>query len=472
MIEKLRNDVAHAKENVQQAIDLAHKIQPKINAVVTFVDPSEQLAHLDEVKNGLMAGVPIALKDNVNTKGIRTTASSKILDNYVPVYNAHIVDLLKKQGAIYIAKASMDELAMGGSNLTAYTGPVANPWDTTRMSGGSSGGSAALVASGVVPFAIGSDTGDSVRKPAAFCGVVGVKPTYGRISRYGIIPYASSLDHVGYFTRNVKDACIGLEVLAGRDDRDMTSSNKEVPAFSSLLNASLKGKKIGIIKNVTDAIKNEATSKAFNELITKMKNEGAEIQEIEFDNALLRAILPTYYMIANCEATANHSNLDGIRFGEQEMGDSTEEVMINSRTKGFGLQVRKRFITGSYGLFVENQEKLFRKAQRVRRLIVEAMQKALQDVDCLIAPASSTIAPKIKGEKIDELMDEYLVAENFMVMGNFSGYPSMTLPMGFDQGCPLGVNITCKAFDEETMFNLGAGIENCTGLHDLVAEVE
>ncbi|MEG0077685.1 amidase family protein [Anaerorhabdus sp.] len=472
MIEKLRNDVVHAKDHVQEAINLAHQLQPALNAVVTFVDPTQQLEHLEDVKTGLMAGVPIALKDNVNTKGIRTTASSKILDNYIPVYNAHIVDLLTKQGAICIAKASMDELAMGGSNLTAATGPVSNPWDLSRIAGGSSGGSAALVASGVVPFAVGSDTGDSVRKPAGFCGIVGVKPTYGRISRYGIIPYSSSLDHVGYFTRNVKDACIGLEVLAGRDDRDMTSSLKEVPPYSELLSESLKGKKIGIIKNVTDSIQNETTMNLFNELIDKMKNEGAEIKEINFDNNLLRAILPTYYMIANCEATANHSNLDGIRFGVQAEGDSTEDVMINSRTEGFGLQVRKRFITGSYGLFVENQEKLFRKAQRVRRLIVEAMQEALQDVDCLIAPASSTIAPKIKGEKIDELMDEYLVAENHMVMGNFSGYPSMTLPMGFDQGCPLGVNITCKAFDEVTMFNIGAGIEKCTGLKDLVAEVK
>ncbi|MEG0403007.1 amidase family protein [Anaerorhabdus sp.] len=472
MIENIRNNRTSENQAVQEAVNKAQAVQSKLNAMVTFIDPSEQLNHINEHEDGLMAGVPIVLKDNVSTKGIRTTASSKILDNYVPVYNAHIVDLLEKAGAICIGKSSMDELAMGGTNLTAATGAVANPWDTTRISGGSSGGSAVLVASGVVPFAIGSDTGDSVRKPAAYCGVVGVKPTYGRISRYGVIPYSSSLDHVGYFTRNVLDACIGLEVLAGRDDRDMTSSTKDVPPYSKLLNDSLKGRKIGIIRNVVDSIQNETNVKLFNELIDKMKNEGAEIIDVHFDNKLMRAILPTYYMIANCEATANHSNLDGIRFGVQADGDSSENVMINSRTQGFGIQVRKRFITGSYGLFVENQEKLFRKAQRVRRLIVNMMDNELVNLDCLIAPASSTIAPKIIGEKIDELAEEYLVAENHMVMGNFSGYPSMTLPMGFEQGCPLGVNITCKAFDEVTMFNIASGIEKCTGLKDSIAEVK
>ncbi|MEA4874358.1 amidase family protein [Anaerorhabdus sp.] len=472
MIQEMRKEFMNAEKNVLAACEKAKEVQPKLNAVVTFIDPSEQLSHLEEHKDGLMAGVPIVLKDNVCTKGIRTTASSKILDNYIPVYDAFIVEKLRNAGAITIAKASLDELAMGGTNTTAYTGPVHNPWDITRMSGGSSGGSAVLVASGVVPFAIGSDTGDSVRKPASYCGVIGVKPTYGRISRYGIIPYSSSLDHVGYFTRNVEDACIGLEVLAGRDDRDMTTSTKEVPAFSKLLNSSLEGKKIGVIKNVIDSIKNQETVQIFNELIEKCKAQGAEIVDVTFDNNLMRAILPTYYMIANCEATANHSNLDGIRFGVQEPGESTEEVMIQSRTEGFGIQVRKRFITGSYGLFVENQEKLFRKAQRVRRLIVEEMKNALTSVDCLIAPASSSIAPKLEGEQMDELSEDYLIAENHMVMGNFSGYPSMTLPMGFSKECPLGVNITCRAFEEETMFNIAAGIEKCTGLKDIIAEVK
>lgn len=467
----MKKEFALAKEECVQAYKKAQDVQAKLNGTVTFVDPSEQLENLEQYKDGLMAGVPIAIKDNVCTKGIRTTASSHILDNYIPVYDAQLVEKLRSAGAITIAKTAMDELGMGGTSTTAHTGVVKNPWDTTRMAGGSSGGSAVLVASGVVPFAIGTDTGDSIRKPAAFCGIVGVKPTYGRISRYGVIPYASSLDHVGYFTRNVMDACIGLEVLAGRDDRDMTSSSSEVLAYSKLLNASLKGKKLGVIKNVVDSIQNKNTLDQFNALIEKCRDQGAEIVEVTFDKALMCAILPTYYMIANCEATANHASLDGIRFGVQMPGENTDEVMINSRTKGFGIQVRRRYITGSYGLFVENQEKLFRKAQRVRRLLVDEMKHALGSVDCLIAPASASIAPKLEGHATDELAEDYLIAENYMVLGNFSGYPSMTLPMGFFENCPLGVNITCRAFDEVGMFNIAAGIEECTGLKDCIAEV-
>ena len=247
MISEIVKDRSNVEKNVKEASEKAQALQGKLNAVITFVDTEEQLKDLPE--EGLLRGVPIALKDNVNTKGIRTTAGSRILSNYIPIYNAEIADRLKKAGAVTIAKASMDELAMGGTNLSCFTGAAHNPWDTRRMTGGSSGGSAALVAAGVVPMAIGSDTGDSVRKPASYCGVVGVKPTYGRISRYGIIPYASSLDHVGYFTRNIEDACVTLKVLAGRDERDMTSSNREVPDYSALLNSDISGKKIAVIKN-------------------------------------------------------------------------------------------------------------------------------------------------------------------------------------------------------------------------------
>lgn len=438
----------------------------KCNAIVTLVEPKENL------NKGKLSGEPIILKDNISTKGIRTTASSKILDNYYPIFDATVVEKIKAEGGVIIGKASMDELAMGGTNLAAYTGPVLNPWDYKRMSGGSSGGSAAVVSSGIVSFAIGSDTGDSVRKPASFCGIVGVKPTYGRISRYGVVAYASSLDHVGYFTRNVKDASLMLEVLAGRDDKDMTSSFKEVKEYSKLLNSDVKGKKIAVFKNVIDSLDNENTLNLFNDLLNKLKEKGAIIEEVSFDNDLMRTLFPVYFIIANCEATSNHSNLDGLRFGVSEDGDDTREVVINSRTKGFGSLIRKRFVIGSFGLHEENQEKVFKKAQRIRRLIVEEVKKCLEEYDCLIAPASNDIAPLLEGNKIDELSDKYLIAENHMVIGNFTGYPSMTVPMGFEKGCPIGVNITCKAFDEENMFNIGLAIEESTGLKDLVAKVD
>ena len=457
-------------ESVELALKRAHKSHELYNDVVTFIDPSAQIANMP--KEGKMKGIPIALKDNVCTKGIKTTACSNILANYVPIYNAHIVDKLQQAGAICIAKASMDELAMGGTNLTSNIGPCLNPYDTTRMSGGSSGGSAVLGASGAVDFAIGSDTGDSIRKPASYCGIVGVKPTYGRISRYGIIPYSSSLDHVGYFTRSIEDAAVSLEVLAGRDDRDMTSSYREVEEYSKLLNSDLNGKKIAVFKNVYDGLTNQQTIDIFNDLLKKMEAKGAIIDFVALPDDLCKALLPTYYLIANCEATANHSNLDGLRFGVQKEGKDVEEIMINSRTAGFGSLIRKRFVIGSYGLFVENQEKLFRQAQRVRRLIVNEVKDILSKYDCLIAPASNDIAPHLDDNSRDQLSDEYLIVENHMVIGNFTGYPSMTLPMGMIDGCPIGVNLTCMAFEESKMFNLGLAIEEITGLKDMKVSVE
>lgn len=471
MIAEMAKDKASAEKRCEEAYEKAQQLQPKLNDVITFVDPKEQLEHLPE--EGKMRGVPIALKDNVNTKGILTTAGSRILSSYVPIYDAEIVTRLKAAGAVCIAKASMDELAMGGTNLTCFTGPAHNPWDTRRMTGGSSGGSAALVSSGVVPMAIGSDTGDSIRKPAAFNGIVGVKPTYGRISRYGIIPYSSSLDHVGYFTRSIEDACLSLEVLAGRDDRDMTSSNRPVEEYTKNLNSDMHGMKIAVIANVIDNVSNPETVKIFNQRMEELKARGAQVDVYQFDENLMKAILPTYFIIANCEATSNHSNLDGIRFGVREDGADMKEIMTNSRTRGFGPLIRRRFVIGSYGLFEENQERLFRKAQKVRRLIVEAMDDCLKEYDAIVAPASGDIAPLIDEKKDqDQLSDDYLIAENYMAMGNFSGYPSMTVPMGFYDGCPLGMNITCRAWEEETMFNIGKAMEEITGYKDLHAEVK
>lgn len=455
-------------EECQKAYAKVQAVQEKTNASITFVDPSERLK---QDLSGKLKGVAIALKDNVSTRGIKTTAASRILDNYVPVYDAHIVDKLNQAGAVIIAKTNMDELAMGGTGLASYYGVCHNPYDLNRIAGGSSSGSAALVACGVVPCAIGSDTGDSVRKPASFCGIVGVKPTYGRISRYGIIPYASSLDHVGYFTNNVKDAALMLEVLQGRDDRDMTSSNAALEQYSELLNSDVKGKKILVFKNVLDAISNSKTLELFNKVAEGLKQKGALVEEVSFDEDLLRTILPTYYIIANAEATANHSNLDGILFGHQEAGETTDEIMINSRTKGFGTWIKKRFVIGSYALFEENQERLLRKAQKVRRLIVETILSKLKDADILLAPASSSGAPLIEGQSIDELSDESLIAENHMVIANFGGLPSMTIPMGYVDELPIGINLTANPFKEQDMFDVAQAIEEITGLANQIKEV-
>lgn len=452
-------------ERKAYALKKVKELQDKLNASITIIED-------DEVKaDGKLKGIPIALKDNISTKGIKTTAASDILDNYVPVYDATIVKKLKEAGAIFVSKTSMDELAMGGTNRTANIGPCHNPYDLDRITGGSSGGSAALVAAGAVPLAIGSDTGDSVRKPAAYCGIVGVKPSYGRISRYGIIPYASSLDHVGYFTTNVEDAALALEVLAGRDDLDMTSSYEEVLEYSKLLDANVKGRRLAIFGNVYNAISDSSIKEAFDKVIASLEDKGAIIKKVYFDDDLMKCLFPTYFIIANAEATANHSNLDGVRFGHRIDGDSMEDVMMATRTRGFSSFIKKRFVIGSYSLFEENQERILKKAQRVRRLIVEAVLNELKEVDALLAPASGSIAPRLDDPSSDELSDEYLIAENHMVIGNFGGLPSMTLPMGFKDDLPIGINITCNAFKEEEMFDIALAIENITGLKGHVKEV-
>ena len=440
--------------NKNVAIEKINAAQPKLNAVVTMVDEA------NNTKEGKLSGVPVALKDNISTCGIRTTASSRILDNYVPVYDATIVKKLREAGADFVCKASMDELGMGGTN---NTGAVHNPYDLDRIPGGSSGGCAALVAAGCVPLAIGTDTGDSVRKPAAYCGVVGVKPTYGRISRYGIIPYASSLDHVGYFTTNVKDAALALEVLAGRDDHDMTSSYEAVKEYSKLLNGDLTNKTIGIFKTVMDEVKNEELKAQFNTLVSKLEEKGAKIVEVEMPKEYMELIAPVYKTIANAEATANHSNLDGIRFGMREEGQDLEEVMTNTRTKGFSSYVRARFVIGSYSLFEENQDRLFRKAQKIRRLIVQAYAKMFEECDAVLSVAAPTIAPLIN-ESTNVRFGVSSFAEEHMQLQNFSGYPSITLPLGKVDSMPVAVNLTCKPFEEQKMFDVSSAIEECTGL--------
>lgn len=460
------------KDSVQKAVEKAHAVQPLLNAMVSFIEPSEQVAALKDIDSQHpFYGVPVILKDLVNMKGTVTSGSSMILENYVSPYDATITQKLRANGAIIIGKASCDTFGMGGTNMTAATGPVMNPYDLSRMSGGSSGGSAVLVASGVVPMAIGTDTGDSIRKPASYCGIVGMKPSYGRISRYGVIPYASSLDHVGFFTTTVKDAAITLEVLAGRDDHDMTTSHMPVEPYAQLLQGDLKGKRIGILKNVIDSISNLSTLKEFKSLCAQLEAKGAHCIEIELNEDLMHAFLPTYYIIANAEATANHSNLDGLRFGVQKAGDDVEAIMSASRTAGFGKLLRKRFVIGSYALFIENQEKVFRKAQKVRRLIVEDLKHALSQCDVLMAPASSQGAPRLDDQSADQLSSEYLIAENFMALGNFSGYPSITIPFTQVDGLPVGVNLTAAAFEEATLLDIAYGIEQVTQWADRTKEL-
>lgn len=456
----LKNKKISAKEYYKELFEELTYQQDRLNALVTITQ-DKALEDLEKADfDTILSGIPYVLKDNYNTKGILTTASSRMLENYKPIYNAHVVEKLEEAGTCLVAKASMDELAMGGTNKSALTGPVANPWDTRRISGGSSGGSAAIVASGVVPFALGSDTGDSIRKPAGFCGIVGMKPTWGRISRFGVIPYASSLDTVGAFTRNVRDMAIVIEAMAGRDNRDMTSSFKPVPHYLDDLNDDIHGLKIAVLRSVSDEIRNTEVKENFEYVIQTLKDLGATVEDVRMPMELMRTLLPTYTIIANSEATSNHSCLDGIKYGNRQEGQTTDEIMINSRTHGFGDHIKRRFILGNLALATENQEKMFKKAQRVRRLVVNELNKIYQDYDIILTPNGGGIAPMLDEATDDRLSDEYLILENHLCLGNFAGTPSLSLPTGFVDDMPIAVNFMGRLFEEQTVLNVSYALEN------------
>lgn len=457
----MKENKINIQEYYNQLFEDAKKQQKRLNAFVTIIQDqvNQQLKNFQFDENNLLSGVAFVAKDNYSTKGIKTTASSRMLENYEPIYDAHVISKLKAKDCMMIGKSSMDELAMGGTNKSALTGPVSNPYDVTRISGGSSGGSAALVASGLIPFALGSDTGDSIRKPAGYCGVVGFKPTWGRISRYGVIPYASSLDHVGAFTRSVEDMAIVIEALAGRDDRDMTSSYKEVEPYYTNLTDQVQDKKIAVIQEIYEQISNQAIKANFDQMIQTYRDSGCQVDFVHFDKTLLKALLPTYTIIANSEATSNHACLDGVKYGTRVDAPSPDEVMIASRTNGFGDHIKRRFILGNLALATENQEKMFRKAQRVRRLIVNELNKIYADYDLVLTPTAGHIAAKIDDESEDRLTDEYLILENHLALGNFAGTPSLTLPCGFVEDMPIGINIMGKLFEEQTVLNASYALE-------------
>ncbi len=458
---KVKSGQLNIDEYYQELFVQANIQQNRLNAFtnITKEHVEKRLKDFHFDPNNMLSGVAYVAKDNYCTKGIKTTASSRMLENYCPIYDAEAITRLNTQGCMMIGKASMDELAMGGTNKSALTGPVSNPHHVDCIAGGSSGGSAAIVASGLVPFSLGSDTGDSIRKPAAYCGVVGFKPTWGRISRYGVIPYASSLDTLGMFTRSIEDAAIVLEALSGNDRKDMTSSELVVPSYYQNLTSDVQSYKVAIIQEVYDQITNTQIKANFDHIIEKMKNMGVEVKFVSFNSTLLKALLPTYTIIANSEATSNHACLDGVKYGTRVEANTPDEVMIASRTNGFGNHIKRRFILGNLALSSKNQEKMFRKAQRVRRLIVEELNQLYRTFDLVILPCSGSVAPKIKDEQTNRLTDEYLILENHLILGNFSGCPSLTMPCGMIDELPIGINIMGKLFEEQTVLNMAYALE-------------
>ncbi len=464
---KLDKGEVTPEELFDESVKLARDSMNTYNPFVTIMDKCEYT-------NGksILSGIPYALKDNVSTKGILTTASSNILSNYVPVYDATIYKKLKESGAVLMGKTVLDELAMGGTGTTGHTGIVRNPWNKERQIGGSSAGSAAAVSLGIVPFAIGSDTGDSIRKPAAYGGVVGFKPTYGRISRYGLFAFASSLDHLGVFARNVRDVAIVTDIVKGHDDKDMTSLPDDSKEYTSSLNNSVKGKKLFYIK---EALENNDKDKELDEILKnfddvkkKCESLGMEVCEESIPHELLLALYPTYMSISCAEVTSNDANLNGLHFGVRGEGKTPDEIITDARTKGFSELIKRRFVIGSYILQKENQEKLFLNACRVRRLIVDKMNELFKKYDGLIMPAAAGIAPKFD-DSSDKLSDKYLILDNHLVIGNFGGFPSITIPSGFVNKMPIGINITGRVCEDDLVLNMANMLEGTMEYKNQVA---
>lgn len=457
-------------ELVQEAIKRAKNDKNNAFEYICEKEALEEVKNLDEKKiDNLLYGIPYVLKDNFSTKGIPTSASSNILNDYVPIYSSEVYIRLKNEGAIMIGKSTLDELAMGGTGTTGRKGRTFNPWDESHlhMIGGSSCGSAAAVASGIVPFSIGSDTGDSVRKPASYAGLVGFKPTWGRISRFGLFPFAPSLDHVAFFSRNVFDSAIILKALSGRDEKDATSSIVKVDEYVNNLRKELKGKRIAVIEEIYDSFKNPVVKEAFDKALTKMKEEGAIVEYPSLDINLCKAIYPTYMVISCAEATSNNANLDGIKFGPRFEGDNYEDVMKEARTRGFSELIKRRFVIGSYSLLRENQYDTFLRAQKCRHMIVDAVNAILDKYDAIFLPASTGGAPLFE-QSSDKLSAEYLLGDNYLAIGNFAGLPSLTLPLGFENNLPFGANLTCKKWKEQETLNLALAIEDITGYKNLI----
>ena len=434
----------------------------KINGFVTLWDGA--ISHARDIDknshNGVLAGVPIAIKDNISTKGIQTTCSSKILEGYVPPYNAHVIERLIKSGAVILGKTNMDEFAMGTSTESSYAGPTLNPWDMNRVPGGSSGGSAAVVAAGEAPISLGSDTGGSVRCPAAFCGVVGLKPTYGSISRYGLISYANSLEQIGPLATNVSDIAILMDVVGGYDPRDSTSIKNETVHQDSLVD-DVSGLKVGVPDEYFSEGIDSSVEKSIWNAIHKFEDMGATWERVSMPHT--RYALAAYYIIAMSEASSNLARFDGTRYGFNEEGDNWHVMASKTRASGFGDEVKRRILLGTYALSAGYHDKYYLKALKVRTLVKQDFEKAMARNDVLMAPTMPTPAFKI-GEKIEDPLSLYLTDVNTVPI-NLAGVPSISVPCGFADGLPVGLQIIGSHYDESTIIRAAYSFEQNTDYH-------
>ena len=469
----LKEGKVTSKELIEESLKLSHEVQEKYNAFVTIIDDAKEV----EITDNLLSGIPYGIKDNYSTKGILSTGSSNTLKDYVPFFTATSIENLEKAGAVAVNKTVLDEFGMGGTGTTGHTGTVLNPWDKSRMCAGSSAGSACAVAAGVYPYATGSDTGDSIRKPAAYCGIVGYKPTYGMISRYGLFPFASSLDHAGVLSRNVKDAAIVIDNMKGIDKNDMTTwDSKDMHLYESI-NGDVKGKKLCYIKEICDiqnypnaSLELKEHLENFNKALEKCKKLGMEVEEVSVDKTLLNALASVYVVISCAEATSNMSNLTGIIFGPRGEGDNYIDMMKDYRTKGFSPLIKRRFVIGSYVLQADNKDRYFHNAQRVRRLLVDTWNKLFEDYDAVILPVGSGPAKSLDGSKTVLEEDDTSALEEHLQIGNFGGFPSITIPDGFVSNLPVGLNITGKCYDDINVLNIAYALESVMEYKDQIAK--
>jgi aspartyl-tRNA(Asn)/glutamyl-tRNA(Gln) amidotransferase subunit A len=411
---------------------------------------------------GLLEGIPIGIKDNLCTRGIPTTCGSRILEGFIPAYESTVTQKLQDAGAVMVGKTNLDEFAMGSSTENSGYQVTANPWDLSRVPGGSSGGSAAAVAAEECVVALGSDTGGSIRQPASLCGVVGMKPTYGLVSRFGLVAYASSLDQIGPFGRTVEDAAILLQAIAGYDAQDSTSLQVEIPDYTQALKSDLKGLKVGVITETFGEGLDEIVAEKVREAIAQLKSLGATVQEISCPR--FRYGLPTYYIIAPSEASANLARYDAVKYGIREEADSLIEMYTKTRAKGFGTEVKRRIMLGTYALSAGYYDAYYLKAQKVRTLIKQDFDQAFEKVDVLVCPTAPTTAFKT-GEKTSDPLSMYL-SDLMTIPVNLAGLPSMSIPCGFDeQNLPIGLQLIGNVLREDVLFRVGYAYEQSTEWH-------
>lgn len=468
IVSAIKSKVVSAKEVTDHFFKRIEKFNGQLNSFTTINELA--LKEAEEIDHrlargddpGLLAGVPFGIKEMFCTKGLRTTASSKILENFIPPYDATAVARLKKAGVVILGKLNQDEFAMGSSNENSYFGPVRNPWNLDCVPGGSSGGSAAAQAARLVVGTLGTDTGGSIRQPASFCGVVGVKPTYGRISRYGIIAYASSLDQAGPIVSTVKDAALTMQVISGFDPHDGTTSQKVVPAWSQDITTNIKGMKIGLIKEYLSDELHPDVQKNVDNAIDALKKMGAEI--IEVSVPLTEYAVPVYYLVAASEASSNLARYDGVKYGFRADFKNLSSVDLESfysetRGQGFGKEVKRRIMLGTYCLSSGYFDAFYTKASQVRRMITDQYIAAFGQCDVILSPVTATPAFKL-GERISDPLTMYL-NDVFTTSTNLAGLPGMSVPFGISQeGLPLGIQLTASHFEEQKMLNVAAALES------------